>query len=296
MTPYRQRWALGAVLLCLAAGAQAREAINERRELADDASLTIINVAGEIVVEAWDRSEVEITGELGDKSTLEITETDRGLRVEVETENGNWGFGSRTDTDLKVRAPAGARLSVRGVSADLRISGARGDSLEANTVSGDITVEAEVKRMDLESVSGDIRFEGSATATTAEAVSGDIELDGLSGELEASLVSGDLELDGGEFSRGHFETVSGSVELRMALASAGRLTVESMSGDVSVSLPADQQGEFKAQTFSGDLRSQFGEPDRARQGPGSRLQFMAGEGSASVNLESFSGDIDIRSR
>lgn len=296
MSVARQSWVLGVALLCLVAGAQAREAINERRDLAPDGSLTIINVSGEVIVEAWDREEVEITGELGDKSTLEITETSRGLRVEVEAESGNWGFGSRTDTDLRVRAPAGARLSVRGVSADLRISGARGDSLEANTVRGDITVAAEVNRLDLESVSGDIRFEGRAQTTTAEAVSGDIELQGLSGELEASLVSGDLELDGQVFSRGQFESVSGSVELKMAVAPAGRLTVESMSGDVSLVLPADQQGEFSAQTFSGSLRSEFGEPDRARHGPGSRLQHIVGESAATVRLESFSGDIDIRSK
>jgi len=51
--------------LMLANTAIAGESINESRPLASDGDLQISNVKGEIRVTAWDRDEVEITGELG---------------------------------------------------------------------------------------------------------------------------------------------------------------------------------------------------------------------------------------
>ncbi len=189
--------------------------------------------------------------------------------------------------------PVGAAISASGVSSDIDVSGSRGASLRAETVSGDVTVEARVQRLDLSSVSGDVEFSGSSPRTAAETVSGDIELQGLNGELEVSLVSGDVEVSGGVFTRGKFESVSGTIELDLAVEEGGRLTAENMSGDVILTLPAGQSGEIRAQTFSGDISSAFGAPQSNGRGPGSRLQHLAGDGGTTIRIESFSGDIEI---
>jgi DUF4097 and DUF4098 domain-containing protein YvlB len=264
--------------------------------LPEDGRVTVINVAGEIVVEGWSQPSVELTGELGDDSELEIRETDGGLRIEVKTESGGgWGRGFE-GSDLYLRVPRGASLSLTGVSADLSVADMGGPRIEAESVSGDIEVEAETVELDLTSVSGDIDFRGAAERSSVESVSGDIELSGISGDLDASLVSGDVELDGGRLSRGHFESVSGTLELSLDLEPGGRLTVESMSGDVELALPGDQAADFDAQTFSGDIRSAFGEPVSQDRGPGSRLRHRVGDSGASVRIETFSGDIQIGHR
>jgi len=264
--------------------------IDERRKVARDASVHIGNVSGDIEISTWDRDEVHLTGELGADSELEISATDGGLRIEVKPPNRR---GHYEESELFLVVPEGASVSASGVSSDISVSGVKGASLRAETVSGDVEAKANVQLLELTSVSGDVEFRGSASRTSAETVSGDIDLEGLHGELEVSQVSGDVTVQGGVFSRGKFESVSGTIELELAVETGGRLTVENMSGDVRLMLPAGQSGEFRAQTFSGDIDSDFGSPQTNDRGPGSHLEYVAGDQGTTIRVESFSGDIEI---
>lgn len=284
------------ILLAVPGIALAGEPIQERADMSASGKVTVVNISGEIDISTWDRDEVELTGELGEDSELVFRASGGDVRIEVETEgNGGWGRGPEP-SDLVVRVPVGADLDVTGVSADIRIDDAGGDILEAESVSGDVQATGDVQRLELASVSGDVEFRGTANRSSTETVSGDIDLDGLSGELEVSLVSGDVTLIGGEFESGRFESVSGSLELELSLSGNGRLSVETMSGDVDVILPSGQEGEFRAQTFSGDIRSEFGSPKKDRTGPGQRLEHVEGDGGAVIRMESFSGDVRIRTQ
>ncbi len=273
----------------------AGEPISESADMAPDGKVSVVNINGDIDISTWDRDAVELSGELGDGSELVFEARGGNVRVEVEVEERqNWG--GPEPTDLVLRIPRRAEIDVTGVSSDIRIDGAGGATLSAETVSGDVEARGEVERLELTAVSGDVEFAGRALRTTVENVSGDVELDGLEGELEVSLVSGDVFLDGGAFDLGRFESVSGTLELSMEVRDGGRLSVETMSGDVDLALPAGQAGEFRAQTFSGDIRSQFGSPQREKSGPGTRLEHVAGEGRATIRVESFSGDVRLERR
>jgi DUF4097 and DUF4098 domain-containing protein YvlB len=69
-----------------------------------------------------------------------------------------------------------------------------------------------------------------------------------------------------------------------------------MSGDVKLRLPASQQAEFTAQSYSGDINSEFGDSVRVSKGPGVMLRHREGDNGAQIRLESFSGDISIRTQ
>ena len=69
-----------------------------------------------------------------------------------------------------------------------------------------------------------------------------------------------------------------------------------MSGDIQLSLPSSQKAEFTAQSFSGSIHTDFGNSTRVSKGPGVMLEHREGENGAKIRLESFSGDISIRSR
>lgn len=280
------------LLLITPALALAGQPIEESADMAPDGRVTVVNINGDIDVSTWDRDAVELTGELGDGSELVFEASGGDVRVEVEAEERR-SWGGPEPTDLVLRVPRRAELDVTGVSSDIRIDGAGGATLSVESVSGDVQVKGEVERLDLVAVSGDVEFRGSARRSNVENVSGDVELEGLEGELEVSLVSGDVTLDGGVFDLGRFESVSGTLELRLEVRDGGRLSVETMSGDVELFVPANQAAEFRAQTFSGDIRSQFGSPQREKTGPGTRLNHVAGEGRATIRLESFSGDVRI---
>lgn len=267
------------------------DAIDVTRALAPDANVKVINVAGEINVTVWDLPEVRVTGRLGRDQTLDILESPSGIQFEVS--NRDEDDDDYDEAELDLRVPSGVSMIVEAISADVTIDGTAGESVVVESVSGDVDVNAMVTRVELTSVSGDIEFAGLAERGFFESVSGDISASGVSGEVSVSTVSGDTDLAAAVLERGRFETVSGTLRLRLALGAGGRLTAEAMSGDVRLKLPADQEGEFDLQTFSGDIRSAVGAVENASHGAGSRLRHIQGTSGAQFRIESFSGDIDI---
>ena len=272
--------------------AVAGDSVHESREVGPEAHISIDNLAGSIEIEAWDRNEVEIRGELGDSvEEFEVSESSNGLRIRVQNKSSRRNID---ETDLRFKVPVGASIEVESVSADIGVEGSKGKMIQVNTVSGDVILQGSPQQIDLHSVSGDIEFSGNVSRSTVESVSGEITLNGLDGEIEVSTVSGDVSLTAGTFERARFEAVSGDLKLDLAVGDGGRLTSDSMSGDLNLRLPAHQQARISAQTFSGDIRSDFGTSSRVSRGPGSVLEYEEGSNGAAIRLESFSGDIRIR--
>ena len=279
------------LLTCLPA--LAGQSVKESWAINADASISIENVAGKIEVEGWDENQAELTGRLGDSvDELEIEATDSRLKIIVANRRSR----NVDNTELRLMVPRGASVSASGVSADIYVSGLKNEKMTANSVSGDVTVDIQSDRVSIESVSGDVGFSGQTKRISAESVSGDIELSGISGEISATTVSGDMELQAGLIDNGKLETVSGDLTFTGELNGNAKLTAESMSGDVEMYLPAGQSGMFRAESFSGSIHSDFGSVDHAKYGPGSHLKFTAGESGAEVRVESFSGNIKLKSR
>jgi DUF4097 and DUF4098 domain-containing protein YvlB len=283
---------LALVLVVASTAAWADETIDRTLDMPADGLVKVENLAGHIEFTTWDREQVQVRGEASDDvEEVEITSTSRSVEVRVRNKKGE----RRIDgTDLRLVIPEQASIEASGVSADIKITGSRGQSISLNTVSGDLEVAASTQRLELQSVSGDIEFEGETPRSNFETVSGEIVIVGATGEVSANTVSGDLSLDTNELTRGRFEAVSGDLTLAMSLADEGRLTCDSMSGDVMLRLPGDQEAEFTAQSFSGSIRTDFGESSRVSKGPGVVLEHREGDNGAQIRLESFSGDISIR--
>jgi len=285
---------LGMVALLAPVAVVHAEEIDRTLGMPEDGLVSVENVAGTVEFATWDRAEVQIRGDTGSSvEEVEISSTSGGVQVRVVNRKGE----RRVDgTDLQLRIPEAASVEAETVSADITLSGSRGESVSLRSVSGDLEVEASPQRVDVQSVSGDVEFEGSVTRSSFETVSGEIVIVGATGEVNANTVSGDVTLEAGEVHQGRFEAVSGDLILSLALADGGRLACDSMSGDVKLSLPSSQQAEFTAQSFSGSIHTDFGESVRVSKGPGVALEHRAGDNGAKIRLESFSGDISIRTR
>ena len=288
----RSKLTLLVMTLVLSTQTVAGESIDEVRNMAADGLVSVENLAGSIEVEVWGREEVEIRAELGDSvEKFEITESSNGIRIRVENRSQSRNMDG---TDIRMRVPSGASLELEGVSADVDVTGSEGKLVQINTVSGDIVIEASPEQVDIHSVSGDVEYSGKSSRSAFETVSGEITVQGGTGEIQVSTVSGDVSLAAGAFDRARFEAVSGDLNLELSVRDGGRLTSDSMSGDLVLRLPSDQQARFSAQTFSGKIRSDFGKTEQVSHGPGSRLEHVGGSNGASIRLESFSGDIQIR--
>ena len=116
----------------------------------------------------------------------------------------------------------------------------------------------------------------------------------LSQTARLQTVSGRIQASGGPWRQLTLSTVSGDVQVSGGMAADGKLAIDSMSGDVQLLLPASTTGTLRASSFSGNLRSDFGTPQSAEHGPGSKLDVRLGDGHATLAIETFSGDLRVR--
>lgn len=240
---------LAALLVALPAAAAERN-FSQSYPLAADGRVSLENVNGDVVIEAWDRDEVLVEAVLsGSDEALERVEIQVDAsadRVAVETDyesskNGGWSFKGRSATvDYTVHVPRGARLDgIELVNGQLDILGVAG-GVSAELVNGDLNARGLSGDVRLESVNGDVEvildaLDASATVEI-ESVNGEVivELPGGAGaEIRAETVHGDISNDfglevkkdryvgrsleaslGGGGARVELETVNGSIRIR----------------------------------------------------------------------------------
>ena len=273
--------------------------LRESWTLAADARVDVSNVRGTVTISAWDKPEADLSGSLGGDSKLDIGGDASHLTLKITGAKDSWmhGNGPSTDSDIVLRVPRTAALDVSVVSADAKVTGAAGKTLEVASVSGGVTVSSGAPDVDVNSVSGDVAFDHAGAAMTRahlQTVSGDINAKGLSGRVKVETVSGDIVVDAGAVQDLEAGTVSGDANLTFTPASHASVKLESMSGNLRLHLPESVSAHIEASTFSGGIDSDFGKVQTKEMGPGSSLDTQAGSGDARINAQSFSGDIELR--
>jgi hypothetical protein len=293
----------GAALATLAwsgAVGAATRTVDEHRPAEAAGQVEIQNVAGRVEVVGWDKSEVAVSGTLvGDVERVDITSAGPRTTVRVvlpESHGGSFGWhGGGGEANLVVHVPAHSGLTATLVSADVSVTGVAGNQ-ELHTVSGDVTTSAQ-HEVRVNTVSGDVHLTAGAESRLLEisTVSGDLIVSGGGGELTVKTVSGDGTLTVGALSRAHVKTVSGDFSITAELATDGRLEAESVSGDLRITFVGGvPPAAFDLQSFSGDLSTCFGrKAAHEGYGPGSRLSFQEGAGSARVRVDTKSGDVTL---
>ena len=115
------------------------------------------------------------------------------MRIEVERPNGNYGRDDDEDAYLTLRVPSGARLIVDTVSADIGVTGARGEQT-LESVSGEVRTQAFDAPVRATSVSGEVIVTGNGgkAAVTTENVSGTSTVTGVRGNYRGEVVSGEI--------------------------------------------------------------------------------------------------------
>jgi DUF4097 and DUF4098 domain-containing protein YvlB len=297
---------VSSILLAFAMGsAQAAEPIKAvAKPLDARGTVEISNVRGRIKVTGWERNMVAVTGTLGADTKLIFEGSGNRLLVRAERNKSgkqgwlSWGgSGPSEDTVLQVHVPFSASLEVEGVSADVSVIGIRAsERLEVETVSGDANLQASTDRLDISSVSGDVEFSGAARRANADSVSGDLRLRDIDGELSVETVSGDANVAASRLTQIDGGSVSGDIELDVELVGNASVDIETMSGELTLSLPANLSATLNAESFSGSLHSDFPVEIIDEAGPGSEMRGKLGSGDARIELESFSGDINVRKR
>jgi DUF4097 and DUF4098 domain-containing protein YvlB len=287
------------LMLAMPGIAAAGSPISENRNVNADARIDVSNIKGQVTVSGWDKPQVSITGTLGDGAksiSIEGGESHLIIKVQPPDKQGwfNWGSESRMgNSSLDLKVPRNAEMKIEVVSADVALSGVAGRSLSVNGVSGKLRLDSDAKEVEVDSVSGNIELTGKAERGHLETVSGNVRARGLGGQIKFETVSGDIDAENGDYREINAGTVSGDINLRGKPSKDARIEVETMSGDVHLYLPGDIASRIHATTFSGSIRSDFGKVKEEEHGPGSSLDAQLGN-DGRVNLQTFSGDIEIR--
>ena len=293
-------------------GPEQTERFSRTVRVGRDGRVSISNISGDITVTGGSGDEMSIEAVKrahGDQSQLAATHIivdERPGRVDVRTEYDRTFRNNNVSVDYTVTVPSTVTLEVKSISGSVKVTSVQG-AVRAESVSGNVTT-ASTPRLDAaKSVSGDIELTNAGTDAdlSATSVSGSVRAKGLKARsLEAGSVSGDVVLTDVACERLGVKSVSGELEFSGALARNGRYDFNSHSGSIRLTLAGSTGFEISADTFSGSIRSELpltiaGTParvDRGRPGPGRAIRATFGDGSASLTLRTFSGDIVILKR
>lgn len=163
-------------------------------------------------------------------------------------------------------------IQLDGVSNDTYISSAKLNGLNVNGISGSIAIEnVSAKDMDLDTVSGLIDVSDCA----ADAI-------------KVVSISGEMTI-GGIFGSARLNSTSGAVWFTDGSDGIKELEISTVSGDVTMQLPESAGFNMMVSTVSGDVSSVFGLTKNGSN-------YVYGDASADLDIDTVSGDITIQER
>jgi DUF4097 and DUF4098 domain-containing protein YvlB len=285
-------------------------------KLGANGAVDVSNIAGDITITRGNGSDavIEVTKRARARTPEEAQEllqlvqveiTDRAGRTEIRTKYPNTdelkGSNRRNfnvSVSYAIAVPQNARVTAKSISGNLSARDVRGE-IVLETISGDVQIANAGRIASAKTVSGDLEISGTEIegALDASTISGDLRLRKVrANRMDLGSVSGNVMLEDLECDRVSAHAISGNVVYGGALAHGGRYELASHSGEVRMTIGSGTGFEVNASSFSGTVRSEF---DLQQQDQGRRRQSLRGvfgDGSAVLDLTTFSGTIVLVKR
>lgn len=256
----------------------------------DPNSRLVIELArGDVVVRTWSRDEMRVVGNHSRSTSVEVRRSGSTVRLEAET----WAGMATVDYELTV--PSTMDVDIKGMYGSTDIDGLQGE-INVFTTQGDIIVRGGEGFVSLETVNGQIELEGARGTVELNSTTGSIGVTDVVGDITAGTVSGSITLDGIASSDVRAETTTGRVFYDGTINDGGRYLLSTHSGNVIVAMPEATNATFAVTVFSGSLEAAFPITLTETRTRGRPFNFAIGDGSARVELRSFSGNIELRRR
>jgi len=248
--------------------------------------LRIENQGGDITVHAWDKNQVRIQASHNRRTHVSVRLSGAVLSLEAGADRGPANM-----VDYELTVPAWMPLKLGGMFATVSIDGSRAP-IEVETLEGDITVQGGAETVKLSSVQGRIAVSGVRGRLELNSVSEDVEASDIQGDIVAETVSGDLILRNINAKSVEIESVSGELYFDGKVMDAGHYSLLTHSGEIYFSIAEGSNAVVSTAIGSGEVNASF--PLPASERPSRRRQtFRLGSGSATIELETFSGDINL---
>ena len=307
---------------------EARDGREEQREtftktvrIGGSGVLDISNLSGSIEVRRGNGNDavIEVTKIARGRTVEEAKEmlplvtidiTSRGERADIKTiyphrQPGQEGRDHRrvnVSVNYMVTAPQNTRVRLFTLSGNLKAVDIRGE-LSLETTSGNVWIENASRIATAKSKSGAVELTNvdSDGALDAGTFSGSVILKNVKARrIKAGCISGRIVVQDVETGQLDAQTISGDVTFSGVFAKAGRYDLKTNSGNVRAEVGGQTGFQLEANTFSGRVHSDFTvggaqEPDgrgRAR----TSLSGTVGDGSATLNVTTFSGNVYVVKR
>jgi DUF4097 and DUF4098 domain-containing protein YvlB len=236
---------------------------------------------------------------------VSVDVVERGTRAEAKVRYPNEEELRRrnrrninVDVAFNITVPQQTRVVLHSISGNFDVRDVSG-VLSLDTISGNIRLANSGRSASAKTISGNVELadtsvEGMLTAAT---ISGSLRFKGVTARgLELSTVSGTIVLQDVASDRIEGQAISGDVEFSGDFEANGRYEFTSHSGSVKLAIGGKTGFQIDATSFSGGIRSDLPLTMEGNRRGGRALHGRHGNGSATLDVTSFSGSIVITKR
>jgi DUF4097 and DUF4098 domain-containing protein YvlB len=251
------------------------------------ARLAVHNFGGDIIVRPWPKSAIRVEAEHGPRTIIVVDQEGSSFEIKAQ----GWRRAP-IPVDLQITAPSWVALDLQSVNSDISVDGWTSDVV-AETVNGDVEVKGGKGLVRLQSIVGGVRLQGGEGRIQLSSVEDDVTVSDCNGEISAEAVSGSVVLERVRSRIIEAATVDGDIDFTGPMESGGRYRFSTHSGDMDIVLPESSDATVTVSTFNGGFETGF--PVRVNEGgPGKSFTFTLGSGKALLELETFTGTINLR--
>lgn len=248
--------------------------------------LRIENFSGELLVQSWDRSYVNV--ELDNRSDSDVEISRRAGVVEVRA---SLRKGRGRNHLYTVSVPTWLPVTVRGGELDVRAEGL-GARLEVTTREGDISLRNHSGDVVARTLDGRIDVRGSRGSFDLTSLDDDVRVFDFEGELFIEANAGDIEMVDVDARVVDAGSMDGHIDFSGVIQPGGEYQLVTHDGDISFGVPADAAADFSVATYHGEFETEFPIMLQRLERSG-EYNFELGGGGARVRLQAFDGAIRL---
>ena len=244
--------------------AQQQERIDQTYPLNANGRVSLSNVNGDVVIEAWDKTEARV-------EAVKTVDCEKPLNLEVKID--------ATPSYLRVETvyPKNENTWISKDSKDGKTwsHGYQNRCREAK-VEYKLTLPRTARLDRVETVNGNVTLGGMTDLVKVGTVNGKIVAGNLRGTVNLSSVNGTLDVD--------VESLENVREIKLGI----------VNGRIDLKVPSDIDAIVKADTVNGAINNDFGLPVHKGEYVGRNLYGRLGNGGINVKLDGVNGTINIR--
>lgn len=276
-------------------------AIEQERRVERGSRIVVRNEFGDIRIAGSDRDTVEAVASDPHSSRafpVSIVEGSSGNKRVLTVSPVASGRGVKQQINLEVKVPHDVELepiyirkgniSVIDLDAGVNLRTDEGNInvQRAGSVGGGL-VETMIwsGSIDLSNINGDVRITAISSNIAVRCIKGDVAARVSSGQIAFSNTAGDIDAN----------VSSGAISFTGAICPECRYRLKTLSGNVSMNIPDTVGFIAVLSAYNGQVNTDFQFPDasplnRSKQ----RIIGKYGDGSARIELDSFSGGVELR--